>query len=61
MARKRYITKANWVPDSSRSAFWKKNTTVISSPVKSPVLRTVITIRASIKRIIEPPALHTKD
>jgi len=32
----------------------------LSSPVKSPVLRTVITIRASIKKLIKASGVHPK-
>ncbi len=55
MPRKRCITKANSEPLNSLSALWKKNTTVISRPVKSPVLKTLIASKTS-NRVIEASA-----
>ena len=59
MPRKRFITKANSEPLSSLSALWKKNSTVIRSPVKTPVLKTLMASKTS-NRMIEPSALNPK-
>jgi hypothetical protein len=59
MPRKRCITNANSEPLSSLSALWKKNSTVISRPVNSPVLKTLVASKTS-EMIIEPSAVNPK-